>query len=209
MQRGLRASVRWTQRFGGLPLAALALCAVLIAGAASALAQPGISSTAHTVTMAATKPTAISLSIISGATLGLPSITDNAINTFASPVQITASWTLHPSTGSLRLIAYFSNPAQALANGGDYLTSARMEGRVQTLPAAPSQPTTWQSFTQNASGGVGANGASLWLMDLNINGTNKQSSRTIDLELRLNLTGQPATTAGQYTGVITLRAVTI
>ena len=189
--------------------ASLVLGGILAAAAAVALAQPGLGSSAHAVTMTVIKPQAVSLAIISGATLGLPTITDNAINTFAMPVQITTSWTLHPSTGSLRLIAYFSNPAQALTNGSAYLSSATIEGRVQTLPAAPSQPTTWQSFTQSASGGVGTNGASLWLMDLNINGTNRQASRTMDLELRLNLTGQPVTISGTYSGVITLRAVTM
>jgi hypothetical protein len=187
---------------GALALGALLLTAIPLA------AQPGVTSAVRTVSMSAIKTTAITVSVVSGGTQTLANITDNAINTFATPVQISTSWTLHPSTGNLRLIAYFSTAAQALANGTEYIGSVAMEGRIQTLPTTPWQPTAWTPFTQNASDGVGTNGASLRLMDLNINGANRQASRTMDLELRLNLTGQPTTSAGTYSGTITLRAVT-
>jgi hypothetical protein len=123
-------------------------------------------------------------------------------------VRITTSWDLQPGTGSVRLLAYFTTPAQALANGTNFVTSARMQGRDLTAPTLPWQPTAWRAFTQNGNLGVGVNGGTLRLFRLPINAANARSSRTIDLELRLNLSGQPALAAGTYSGTIHVRAFT-
>ena len=56
-------------------------------------------------------------------------------------------------------------------------------------------------------GTVGTASASLTLFSETITGVNKKSSRTIDLDLQLDLTGQ-TTTPGTYTGTLNLRAVT-
>ncbi len=174
----------------------------------AASAQPGVTSAVRTVTMSATKQTSLSVNVISGATQSLATFADNAITQFPTPVRITAAWAVGPSTNSVRLVAYFTNAAQALANGTNYLVSSRVQGRVLTTPTTTWQPTNWRAFTQNGSAGVGVNGATLRIMLQTINAANRQSSRTMDLDLRLNLVGQPATTAGTYAGTITLRAFT-
>jgi hypothetical protein len=180
----------------------------LLLGGATLEAQPGVTSAVRTVSMSATRTSALSVAILSGATQTLASITDNAINPFATPVRVTTSWSVAPGTNSVRLLAYFSNAAQALANGSVFLASARMQGRVLTSPTTLWQPVNWTSFTQNGAFGVGTNGATLRLMWVPITGANLTGSRTMDLNLRLNLTGQPATTPGLYSGTITLRAFT-
>ena len=185
-----------------------AIAAASVSTARLAEGQPGVTSLVRTVTMSATKASALSVSVVSGATQNLTPLTDNAINTFSTPVRIVTSWTLSPGTSSVRLLAYFSNAAQALANGTNYIAANRVQGRVQTTPVTAWQPTNWRALTQNGFGGVGVNGATLRLMNLPITPANRSSSRTMDLNLRINLTGQPPATAGTYTGTITLRAVT-
>ncbi|MGQ0765349.1 MAG: hypothetical protein ACT4OZ_06755 [Gemmatimonadota bacterium] len=186
----------------------IAIALLSICGAEVAAAQPGVTSVVRTVSMSATKPSALSVTIISGATQSLAPLTDNAISTFPTPVRIMTSWTLSPGTASVRLLAFFSVAPQALANGTNYITSARVQGRVQTTPVTAWQPTNWRAFTQNGFGGVGVNGATLRLMNMPITAANRSSSRTMDLQLRINLVGQPPATAGTYSGTITLRAVT-
>jgi len=182
----------------------------LALGAPAALqAQPGLLSTIRTVSMSATKPSGLTVSILSGATQTMPNVVDNAANTFPVPVRIMTSWVVAPGTGSVRLIAYFSNPAQALMNGTSALASARMFGRVQTTPITAWQPTSFTAFTQNGTGGIGTTGGTLRLFRIPINGTNRTSNRTLDLELRLDLTGQPTIDAGTWTGTINIRAVTV
>ncbi len=158
--------------------------------------------------MSATRSSSLTVTIVSGGTQTLASITDNAVNPFATPVRLTAAWAVAPGTAEVRMLAYFNNAAQALANGGVFLASSRVQGRVQTSPTTAWQPVNWTAFTQNGNRGVGVNGATLRLMRVPITAANLQSSRTIDLDLRLNLVGQPALVSGTYSGTVTVRAFT-
>jgi hypothetical protein len=181
----------------------LALAALAIP-AGAAFAQSGLLSATATVSLSAVKTASLTVTVNSGATQTLANITDNAVNTFASPVNITTSWDLHPSTGSLVLVGYFAVPAQALANGTNYIASAAVRGRLGTTGA-------FSPFTGAAvSGGgqtAGVAGGTLALFSTNINGANKVASRTDNLYLQLNLVGQ-TTMPGTYTGTLTLRAIT-
>jgi hypothetical protein len=167
-----------------------------------ARAQAGLQSNIATVTINATKVASLTVAVNSGGTQTLATLTDNAINTFATPVNITTSWDINPSAASVVLVGYFSTPAQALANGTDYIASSLIQGRVST-----GSPTTFTAFTQNAVGGVGSAGGTLQLFSQPITGANKKSNRTDNLDLRIDLTGQTAT-AGTYAGTLNLRAVT-
>lgn len=189
-----------------LVVVAAALCA--FDAPRIARAQAGATSAARTVSMSASKTSSLSLAIVSGATQTLATLTDNAINTFATPVRVTASWNVAAGTSTVRLLASFANGAQALANGTNYIASSRVEGRIQTTPVTTWQPTAWRAFTENSSRGIGVNGSTLRMMNIPVTAANRSASRTMDLELRLNMTGQPAATAGTYTGTITFRAFT-
>jgi hypothetical protein len=184
------------------------LVLALALGTTPARAQAGLLSAIRTVSMNATKANALTVTIVSGGTQTIPSVVDNAINPFPTPVRITAAWDLQPGTGSVRMLAYFTTPAQGLVNGTNFIASARVQGRVQTAPTLPWQPIGWTAFTQNGNLGVGVNGGTLRLFRQPINAANRRSSRTIDLELRLNLSGQPALSAGTYSGTINVRAFT-
>jgi hypothetical protein len=173
-----------------------------------AQAQAGMLSTVRTVSINATKPNFLTVTVVSGGTQTIASLVDNTINNFPTPVQITTSWDLTPGAASVRMLAYFTTPAQALANGSNFITSSRVEGRVQTLPVTSWQPVTWTAFTMNANSGVGVTGGTLGLFDIPLNAGNQQSSRTFDLELRLRLNGIPSLPGGTYTGTIHLRAFT-
>jgi hypothetical protein len=83
------------------------------------------------------------------------------------------------------------------------IPSSRILGRMTTgLPAA------FTPMTQNAVAGVGTAGGSLRLYSVSINGGNKSSVRTDNLDLQLNLVGFPTLPAGAYAGVLNLRVIT-
>ncbi len=185
-------------RFRPIRLAAAAL--VLTAGTASA--QAGLLSTVQTVSINASKTASLTVTINSGGTQTLATLNDNAANSFASPVNVTTAWDINPSAASVSLVAYFTTAAQALANGTNYIPSSWIKGRVTT-----GTPTTFTAFTGNAVGGAGSAGGSLTLFTTAITGANKTASRTDNLDLQIDLTGQTAT-AGTYTGTLNLRAVT-
>jgi len=185
-------------RFGKFGIISLALSAILAFRARELSAQ------AQVISLAATAVGQLSVVVTSGGTQTIPSVANNAVNDFPTPVVIQTSWSVNPGqTNTVNLIAYFSLPAQALAGGAVQIPSSRVLGRMTTgLPVA------YTAMTQNAVGGIGSAGGSLRLFSVNIGGANKNASRTDNLDLRLNLVGFPNLPAGSYTGVLNLRAIT-
>jgi hypothetical protein len=183
--------------------AALAAFAMV---SAKASAQAGLTSNVGSVSLSAVKATSLTVAVNSGGTQSIASITDNATNNFPSAVNITTSWDINPSAASVSLVGYFASAAAALTNGSATIATTQMKGRVTTA-STPGAPASFTAFTQSGVGTVGTASGSLTLFTETITAANKKSSRTIDLELQLDLTGQ-TTTPGTYTGTLNLRAVT-
>src|SRR6185312_4806375 len=96
-------------------LGLLAPSAAMALGAREAEAQAGTVSAAQVISLAATKTTQLTVTVGSGAVQSIPSLTDNAVNSFPTPVVITTSWDVNPGqTNTVNLMAYFSTPTQAL-----------------------------------------------------------------------------------------------
>ena len=189
-------------RLRALPAVVTALTIVT----ATASAQAGLSSNIATVSLSAIKSPSLSVTVNSGGTQSIAAIVDNATNDFPSSVNITTAWDVNPSAASVTLVGYFATPTAALTNGAFDIPSSSVKGKVTTV-GAPGAPAAFTAFTNNAIGAAGTAGGSLTLFIEPITGANKSASRTIDLALQLDLTGQ-TTTPGTYTGTLNLRAVT-
>lgn len=177
----------------------------LLSGVASA--QASVHSTVSVPPAAAAAAAgSIAISITSGAIQSLGNVTDNAANNFPSPVSISLTWDLHPSTGAVQVIGYFTDPMAAMTSGPATIPSSWIKGRVMTAGAIGA-PTTFTAFTQNGVGGIGTAGASLSLLTQPVLGYSKTGTQTIDLELQLDLIGR-SLSAGAYTGTLNIRAVT-
>ncbi len=175
--------------------------AALVIGAGDVSAQ-ALQSNIATVSINASKVASLSIVVNSGAVQNA-TLVDNTVVNFATPVNISTSWDVNPGlTSSVTLVGYFSNPAQALANGTDYITSSLVKGRMAT-----GTPVAFTAFTGGAVSTIGVAGGTLTLFSEVITGANKSSSRTDDLDLQIDLTGQTVT-AGTYAGTLNLRAVT-
>jgi hypothetical protein len=169
---------------------------LVLAGTSRALGQVGLTSNVATVALTATKNPTLSVSPNASAAT-LASITDNSSANNFSPVSVTTAWNLTAGS-SVRLIGWFGTPAQALANGTDFIPSSKVEGRVGATAYAP--------FSSGAVGSVGVAGGSLQLFSEAVGAGTYLGSRTDQLDLRLNLTGT-TTVAGDYAGTLNLQAV--
>jgi hypothetical protein len=167
-------------------------------------AQSGLLSNTATVSINATKVASLTVTVNSGGTQTLASLTDNAVNNFATPVNVTTAWDINPSAAAVVLVGYFTAPSQALANGTNYITSSLIRGRLGVAGAF--NPFTGGVVTGGPST-VGVAGGTLQLFSQGITGVNKNSSRTDDLYLQIDLTGQ-STVPGTYAGTLNLRAIT-
>lgn len=186
----------------------LVACVVspLLAGAT--FAQASVQSTVGVLPTASAAAVAgsIAVSIGAGAVQSLGNVVDNVANTFPSSVSITLTWDLHPSTGAIQVIGYFANPAAAMTAGAVSIPSSWLRGRVLTADA-PGAPTAYTAFTQAGAGGVGSAGGSLSLLTQPVLGYSKTGTRTIDLQLQLDLAGR-VLTPGSYSGTLNIRAIT-
>jgi len=185
-------------RFGRCLLLLLAL------SAAAALRARELFAQARVISLAATSPSALSVTVTSGGSQTIATVTDNATNNFPTPVVIQTGWDVNPGqTNTMNLVAYFTTPAQAMVGGTTQIPSSRILGRMVT-----GVPTSFTAISQNGIGGVGSAGGSLLLFSEVITGANKNATRTDNLDLQLNLVGFPTLAPGSYTGVLNLRAVT-
>jgi hypothetical protein len=145
----------------------------------------------------------LSIRINSGATQHLPALTDNAINRFPTPVNVTTQWDLATIISAVDLIGYFAVPTAALSGTGFDIPSSRVQGRMLGGRASG-----FTSFAGASAGAVGTSGATLHLFHQLITATvNSIGQRTDDLDLQLDLRGMPRLPAGTYRGTLTLRAV--
>lgn len=179
-----------------------AFAVVAVAGAAQA--QSGLLSNTAIVTLSATKVASLTIAINSGATQTMANLTDNVVNNFATPVNITTTWDINPSAAAVVLVGHFATPASALSNGADVIASSLVKGRLGVAGAF--NPFTGGVVTGGSSS-VGVAGGTLSLFSQAITGVNKRSNRTDDLYLQIDLTGQTVT-AGTYAGTLNLRAIT-
>ena len=170
--------------------------AFLLVATSSAGAQAGLTSNVATVALTASKNATLTVSS-NAASATLASITDNSNANNFTPVSVTTAWNLTGGS-SVRLIGWFATPAQALANGTNFIPSSRVEGRVGATAYAP--------FTAGAVGGIGVAGGSLQLFSEAVAAGSYLGSRTDQLDLRLDLTGT-TTVAGDYTGMLNLQAI--
>jgi hypothetical protein len=173
-------------------------------GASVASAQAGLLSNSATVNINATKQSSLTVTVNSGGTQTLAALSDNTTNDFVTPVNVTTAWDINPSASAVVLVGYFSTPAQALVSGVDYIASSLVKARVGAIGA-------YNAFSGGVVNGgassVGVAGGSLQFFSEAINGTNKNSSRTDDVYLQIDLTGQTVN-AGTYAGTLNLRAIT-
>jgi hypothetical protein len=175
--------------------ALLGATALLLIGAGNAGAQVGLTSNLATVALTATRNATLSVTpTTSVATLA--SITDGSNANDFTPVSLTTAWNLSAGS-SVQLVGWFATPAQALANGTDFIASSKVEGRVGSTAYAP--------FTSGPVGAVGVAGGSLQLFSQSVVAP-RFGTRTDQLDLRLDLTGT-TTMAGDYTGTLNLQAI--
>lgn len=147
-----------------------------------------------TVTAAPTSGTNVTFALVSGGTA-----------TGSAPVAMTTSWVMKGSRASVTMTGYFTSATQALAGTGSspsYIPTSEILGQVTT-----GAPTSFTAFTQTpGTGALGTAGASLVLFTQTVNGSNRSSSRSDNLNLEINLTSQPQLPADTYTGTLNLQA---
>ena len=178
-------------------LGGIAVLAASVVFSATASAQ--VLSGTGNANLTATLTQGLTVSVTGGSSVNF-ALTQNAATNGDVPTIIRTAWNLNPGqVGAVTLYGYFNVPTQALTDGaGSDIPSSWVMGQMAT-----GTPTSYTAFTQTNP--VGPAGGSLALFTTNITGINKVSSRTDNLNLRIDLTGQTLGT-GTYTGILRIQA---
>jgi len=167
-------------------------------------AQIGLASATAAIALSATKVASVSVSLPGGSSATLPGALVTGPNDF-TPVAVTTSWDVDPArAAAVALVAYFAQPARALAGPQAAIPSAAVHGRVPT-----GGPKSFAPFTGAAvTAGAGTAGGTLVLFTQTISDANALGGRSDDLQVRIDLTGAPELPAGSYTGTLNLLVIT-
>jgi hypothetical protein len=176
-------------------LVAAAILVAIVPGAAFAQTLSNTANVALNATLAQT----ISVSVTSGSTVNFTLVNGSPADGDV-PAVISTSWNLNPGlTGAVTLYGYFATPAQAMTDGGgNDIPTSLVLGRMAT-----GTPTSYTAFT--GTNPVGPAGGSLALFSEAITGANKIKTRSDNLDLRVDLTGQTIP-AASYTGTLHIQA---
>ncbi|HEV2380097.1 MAG TPA: hypothetical protein VG206_09925 [Terriglobia bacterium] len=172
--------------------ALLALLATSASAQAVRIAGPNLSPQGQnqSLTVYAT-PAFVNFNLVSG-----------GIASGSNAVAITTSWDKNScSSGcTITLYAYFMSSGAALSGGSPAVNipSSEILGQVPT-----GTPTSYTSFTQSSPLG---GGGSLQLFQQSYIKHEVPTSRTDDLNLEIDLSGQPQMPAGTYTGTLYIEA---
>lgn len=171
---------------------------VVAASGGSAWAQV-LNSGASTIALQAVLTDSITVSL-SGNAVNFNLTSGSAANPGSTSITATTTWVLKPSVGSLKVYAFFSNSAAALADGaGNNIPSANFEISNNAGP--------FTALTNTVPFG-GAN-AGLQLSSTRIIGNNKTGSHTDTMNFNINLGSLPNLPAATYTGTLTIQAQAI
>lgn len=159
----------------------------------SGAAKAQVNSAVANVALNAVKAPVLTVALSAGA-VNFLSLTDGATsNPGDTTVTVTTTWSLSPSTGTMDLWAYFSNPAQALTDGTEDIPAANVEASVDAGPMT--------AFTTVGPFG----GSGLLVNSVGISGLNKQGSAVNTLDLNINMTGL-ALSPSTYGGTMHIQA---
>jgi hypothetical protein len=186
---------------GSAVVAAFALWAQAVS------AQVGLASATATVALTATKAASVSLSLPGGTSATLPGALVTGPNDFA-PIPVTTAWEVDPQqTAAVSLVAYFQQPARALASPGAAIPASAVQGRLPS--GGPKAFAPFVGGPVSAGSAVaGAAGGTLVLFTQPISESNAIGGRRDNLQVRIDLTGAPELPAGSYTGILNLLVIT-
>ena len=184
-------------------LSLLAVVAVVLLIPALSQAQVPLT-TPRNVTLNASLAETLSVTLTGVSTVNF-TLAPGAAAAGDNPVGIQSSWVLKPGKTEVKVVGYFdtTNALTDTADPTNHIASSTVFGRVTT-----GVPGSFTAFTGSVAG-IGTAGASLLLLDVPINGLNKNITRTDSLDLQIDLTGAPQQPAGTYAGVLRIQAIVL
>lgn len=185
-----------------------AVMMVMALAIASTSAAAQLNSNAPTVTLNATLPESLTVSVTSGATVNFTLAANTAANPGSITSTIQTAWVLSPGRTKVTIWAWVANGAAALTDGaGDNIAAS------QVTATAAGSGSAGGALNTSVSGGAGvpafitpAAATGVQIGNVAITGANKASSTTTTLTWNISTTATPQLPAATYTGTVNIQA---
>lgn len=186
----------------------IAASAVALVGSIPHAAMAQVNSNAPIVTLNATMPESLTVSVTGGATVNFTLAANTAANAGSTASTIQTAWVLKPGRTQVTVWAWVPNGAAALTDGASNNIPASA-----VSAAAAGSGSAGGALNTVASGGAGvptfitpAAATGVQIGQVAITGANKASSTTTTLTWNINTTGVPQLPAAAYTGTVNIQA---
>jgi hypothetical protein len=184
----------------------MTLAMALAIATTSAAAQ--LNSNAGTVTLNATLPESLTVSVTAGSIVNFTLAANTAANPGSTTSTIQTAWVLSPGRTKVTVWAWVANGAAALTDGaGDNIAAS------QVTATAAGSGSAGGALNTSVSGGANvpafitpAAATGVQIGNVAITGANKASSTTTTLTWNINTTATPQLPAATYTGTVNIQA---
>lgn len=186
----------------------LMIAAGIVLASMPRTASAQVNSNVGTVTLNATMPEYIGVSITSGATVNFTLASNTAANAGSTTSTIHTDWVLAPGRNKVTVWAWVANNGAALTDGaGDNIPASAVSATAAGSGSAGG------ALNTSASGGAGvpvfitpAAASGVQIGNVTINAANRASSTTTTLTWNISTTFNPQLPANAYTGTVNIQA---
>jgi len=186
----------------------IAILVLMLSLAVVPAAFAQLNSNVGTVTLNATLPESLTVTVASGGTVNFTLAANTASNAGSTTTSIQTAWVLQPGRTVVTIWAWVPNGAAALTAGGGNNIAAS-----QVTATAAGSGSAGGALNTSVSGGAGvpafitpAAATGVQIGNVAINGANKASSTTTTLTWNISTTSTPQLPAGTYTGTVNIQA---
>ena len=207
MTQGNRISTQEGDKEKDMKKYSLAILAVMLSLATIPAASAQLNSNAPTITLNATLPESLTVSVTAGATVNFTLAANNPANPGSTTSTVNTAWVLSPGRTQVTIWAWVANGAAALSGGGSNIAAS------QVTATAAGSGSAGGALNSVASGGAGvpafitpAAATGVQIGAVAITGANKASNTTTTLTWNISTSATPQLPAGTYTGTVNIQA---
>jgi hypothetical protein len=173
-----------------------------------------LNSNLGTVTLNATLPEALTVTVNSGAIVNFNLTSNTAANPGSAPTVVTTAWVLKAGRANVNVYAYVADTSKALTGTGGVppVIPATAVGLTTSIsvPGLGPAPTPTSGTMTTAHAGTdpipGAPAGGLLFANKVINGTDRAASFQASIAWNIDTTVTPQLPADSYTGTVTIQA---
>ena len=187
-------------------LGSLCILALAMAIATTPASAQVLNSNAGTVTLNATLPESITLTVQTGASVNFTLAANTASNAGSTTTTVKTAWVLKTSRTAVGVWAFVNSGAAALSDGTNNIPASAVSAAATGSVSAGGALNTSTSGGAGVPAFIGAGGTGVQIGNIALTAANRASSTTTTITWNIDTTVTPQLPASAYTGTVNIQA---